>query len=264
MRADIDGAEIAYLDEGHGPALLLLHAFPLELRMWDDQAAALRSRFRVVRFDVRGFGGSSAGPTPLSMERIADDASALLDRLEIERVALVGCSMGGYAAFAFARRHPDRLSALALLDTRAEADSEEARRNRATLAARVLAEGPAALLTALLPRLLGESSRRGSPELVARVSEWIRAVAPAAAAAALFALAARADASATLAAIRVPVLVAAGEEDVITPPAEAEALAAAFADGRYAPIPRAGHLANLENPEAINAVLSGFLAGLSP
>jgi 3-oxoadipate enol-lactonase len=262
MKVRIDGSEIAYEVDGNGPAVLLLHAFPLASYMWQPQVEALRATHRVLRFDARGFGESAAGSGPLTMERIADDAAALLERLGIERAALVGCSMGGYAAFAFARRHPARLAALVLQDTRAGADTEEARQNRHALAARVLREGPEALVTAFLPKLLGETSQRERPELLARVRARILAVSPTAAADALAGLAARADSTPALAGIRVPALVLVGEEDLITPATEAEAMAAAIAGARYLKVPLAGHLANLENPAPVNAALIEFLSGL--
>src|SRR5512143_351018 len=141
MKTKVDGTEIKFDVRGSGPVLLLLHAFPLGLFMWDPQADALSRSCRVARFDARGFGGSALGGEPFTMERIADDAAAILDALAVEKAVVGGCSMGGYAALAFARRHPRRLAGLILQDTRAGADSEEAKANRATLAARVLAEG---------------------------------------------------------------------------------------------------------------------------
>src|SRR5207342_556292 len=144
-----------------------LHAFPLARSMWDAQLETLAASRRVIAFDARGFGESALGEGPLTMERIADDAAALLDRLGIERVAVGGCSMGGYAAFAFARRHPQRLAALYLQDTRAGADSEDARQGRAALAERVLREGPGVAADAFLPKLLGETTKREQPALVA-------------------------------------------------------------------------------------------------
>lgn len=262
LQTRLNGVGIGYRDEGRGPALLFLHAFPLELSMWEPQAAALASGQRVIRFDARGFGGSEDGPGPLTMETIADDAAALLTALQVERAVLVGCSMGGYAAFAFARRHPSRLAALALLDTRAGADSEEARRNRAALAERVLAEGAGAAVEAFLPRLLGLTSQREQPELVARVRQQIQKARPRAIAAALGGLAARADSTPALAALEVPTLVVVGEEDVITPPAEAAEMAGHIPGARLVTIPRAGHLAGLENAEAVNEALAGFLGRL--
>lgn len=262
MKALLGGAEIAYEEEGEGPAVLFLHAFPLGLEMWDAQVEALAGPRRVVRFDARGFGESPPGEGPLTMDGIADDAAALLDLLGIERAVVCGCSMGGYAALAFVRRHARRLAALVLQDTKATPDTEEARASRAVLAQRVLAEGPAAALEAYLPKLVGETSRRERPEVVALVKRLALAAAPTGIAHALAGLAARVDSRPTLAAIRVPLLVLVGEEDVLTPPSDAEAILAGVAGARLVRVPGAGHLANLEQPAAVNAALATFLAGL--
>jgi 3-oxoadipate enol-lactonase len=263
MRVRIGSAEIAYHDRGSGPALLLLHAFPLSLVMWEEQAQSLSTTHRVLRFDARGFGGSSPGGDAFTMERLADDAAALLDALGIEKAVVGGCSMGGYVAFAFARRHPQRLGGLVLQDTRAAADSAEAKTNRATIASRVLAEGAAAAVEVFLPKLLGETSKREQPELVSRVRQWIQAAPPRAIANALHALAMREDSRPTLPVIRVPTLVVVGDEDVLTPPAEAGEMAAAIAAARLERIPRAGHLCNLESPRAFDAALRRFLGSLA-
>ncbi len=261
MRTRIDGFEIEYDVRGKGPAVMLLHAFPLGLSMWDPQAEALAATHRVVRFDARGFGGSQLDDVaPLAMERIADDGAYLLDQLWIDTAVVHGCSMGGYAAFAFARRHPRRLAGLVLQDTRAGADTPEGRAGRAALAAKVLEQGAAAAAEAFLPKLLGETSHRERAPLVATLRERVLATSPRAIANALHGLAARADSRAMLPGISVPTLVLVGEEDVLTPPDEAKAMAAAIAGARFEVIPRAGHLANLENPDAVNAALRSFLS----
>jgi pimeloyl-ACP methyl ester carboxylesterase len=262
MKATIAGAQLEYDVRGQGPALLFLHAFPLGLVMWDAQTEALAATHRVVRFDARGFGGTAPDEVPLTMDRIADDGASLLDHLGIDKAVVAGCSMGGYAAFAFVRRHPHRLAGLVLQDTRAGADTDEAKANRASLAARVLAEGASAAAEAFLPKLLGETTQRQRPELVARVRARILAASPRGIANALHGLAARPDSRGTLAAIRAPTLVVVGAEDTLTPPAEAEAIAAAVADSRLEVIPAAGHLANLERPEEFNRTLGRFLATL--
>jgi 3-oxoadipate enol-lactonase len=260
VRTRIDGFEIEYDVRGRGPAVLLLHAFPLGLGMWDAQVEPLAATHRVVRFDARGFGGSELdGVTPLTMERMADDGAYLLDQLWIEKAVIHGCSMGGYAALAFARRHPKRLAGLVLQDTRAGADTFEARANRFALATKVLEEGAGAAVEALLPKLLGGTSHRERSAVVASLRERILAASPRAIANALYGLAARPDSRAMLPGISVPTLVLAGEEDVLTPPDEAKAMAAAIPGARLEVIPRAGHLANLENPDAVNAALRSFL-----
>jgi len=259
MKARIVGGEIEYVTTGQGPAVLFLHAFPLGLVMWEAQAAALAPTHQVIRFDARGFGGSPPADGLLTMERIADDAAALLDHLGVSQAVVCGCSMGGYAAFAIVRRHADRLRGLVLQDTRAGADSAEARRSRAALAETVRRQGSAAAAEAFLPRLLGETTHRERPQLVARVREVILATSPRGIADALAGLAARADSTATLREIRVPTLVVVGVEDQLTPVTEAEALHRGIAGSRLAVIEKAGHLANLENPAEFNRELAGFL-----
>jgi pimeloyl-ACP methyl ester carboxylesterase len=259
LRARIGGAEIEYEARGRGPAVLFLHAFPLGLFMWDSQMAALEATHRVVRFDDRGFGGSPPHDGPLTMECIADDAAALLDHLGVDRAAVCGCSMGGYAAFAMVRRHAARIRALVLQDTRPGADSEEARRGRADVAEKVLREGARAAADAYLPKLVGETTRRERPDLLARLREAVLATPPRGIADALLGLGARADSQTTLAQIRVPTLVICGVEDVLTPPSEAEAMHRAIPGSRLELIPEAGHLANIENPEAFNRALVRFL-----
>jgi 3-oxoadipate enol-lactonase len=263
VRLSVAGADLAYEVMGAGPAVLLVHAFPLGLTMWEPQAAWLADAYQVVRFDARGFGGSPPGDGLLTMERIADDAVAILDHVGLPSATVCGLSMGGYAAFALVRRHPERLRALVLADTRSGADSPEARATRAAQAERVRRDGAASIADAVLPKLLGATSHRDRPELVARVRQAIEANPPQGIADALAGLAARADSTPILREIRVPTLVMVGEEDAITPRAEAEALHRGIAGSRLAIVPQAGHLSNMENPGEFNRQLRSFLAGLS-
>jgi 3-oxoadipate enol-lactonase len=196
------------------------------------------------------------------MERIADDGVGLLDHLGVSKAVVVGCSMGGYAAFALVRRQPDRIRALVLHDTRAGADADEARANRARLAERVLKEGATAAADAFLGKLVGETTHKERPQLVAQLRETILKNPPRGIANALHGLAARADSTPTLREIHVPTLVACGDEDSLTPVSEAEVLQRGIAGSRLALVPRAGHLANLENPEAFNRLLVEFVSGL--
>jgi len=260
VKLRVAGAELACEVSGTGPALLLLHAFPLGLAMWDAQVAALADSHQVVRFDCRGFGGSPPGDGLLTMERIADDAAGVLDGLGLASAIVAGVSMGGYAALAMIRRHPQRIRGLVLADTRAGADSPEARANRAAQAEKVRREGAAAVADAVLPKLVGATSHRERPDLVARVRRMIEANPPRGITDALAGLAARADSTPTLREIRVPTLVVVGDEDVITPRPEAEALQRGIALSELVVIARAGHLSSLENPEEFNRHLRAFLA----
>jgi len=260
--ARIGGADLAYDVRGTGPALLLLHAFPLGLVMWEPQARAFAATHQVIRFDARGFGGSPPGDGLLTMEKIADDAVALLDHLGVSQAVACGLSMGGYAAFALVRRYADRLKGLVLADTRAGADSDAARAVRAAQADTVRKKGSAAIADAVLEKLVGETTHKRHPELVARLRETIAASPPRGIADALAGLAARADSRPTLREVRVPTLVVCGAEDAITPLAESEALARGIAGSRLEVVPAAGHLSSLENPEGFNTALRKFLTEL--
>jgi pimeloyl-ACP methyl ester carboxylesterase len=195
------------------------------------------------------------------MESLADDAAAVLDELGIGRAVVGGLSMGGYAALAFARRHSERLLGLILADTRAEADSEEARRQRMILAERIRLEGSSRPALDNLPRLLSPGAR---PELVSTVASWIEQARPGAVVDALLGLAARPDATHDLAQIRVPTLVNGGEQDAITAPPVLTRLHRGIPGSRLVVIPAAGHLSNLEAPEAFAEAVADLLASLRP
>lgn len=259
MEVTVAGSRIAYDVKGDGPVLLLLHAFPLSKAMWDAERDAFAAQCRVVRFDARGFGESDLGRGPLTMDEIAEEAVAVLDAAGAKDAVVCGLSMGGYAAFALWRRAPERVRALVLCDTRSGADADEAKKNRAALAEKVRAQGAGAAVEALLPKLLGATTHRDRADVVLAVQTAIGRQAPEAIANALAGLAERADSTPTLATIRVPTLVVCGEEDVLTPVAEAEALQRGVAGSRALVIPKAGHLSNLEASEAFHAALRPFL-----
>ncbi len=257
MQKTIGKRRIGVEVHGQGAPLVLMHAFPLNRSMFEDQKKGLADAARMITFDVPGVGESEAGP--VTMESIADLAAALLDAEGIERAVVGGVSMGGYAAFAFARRHPDRLQGLLLANTRAVADTAEGRAARAEMAKVARQQGAAEIATRMLPKLLGETSRRERPEIVERVRALVESTDPEAIAALLQALADRADSHDLLDKIAVPTLVVAGAEDPLAPPEEASEWAKAIPGASFTVIPKAGHLANLEAPEAFNAEVRMFL-----
>jgi pimeloyl-ACP methyl ester carboxylesterase len=256
--------DLAYSDSGSGRPVVLLHAFPLSSRMWDAQRPQLEPRCRLLTPDLRGFGASPLGDEAPSLDVLADDVARWLDRLGLEKVVLGGLSMGGYVAMAFLRRHAARVAALVLADTKAGADAPPAVANRLAMAETLEAEGTArVLLEKVAPALVGETTRDVRPEVVDYLHELIEKCDPAAAAWAQRAMAARPDSFDTLRAIAVPALVVVGEEDELSPPAEAEAMAKAIPGGRGEfTIRAAGHLANVEMPDVFTAVLTAFLRGL--
>jgi pimeloyl-ACP methyl ester carboxylesterase len=255
MKFQRRGVDLAYDVRGEGPLVLLLHAFPFDRRMWQDTAEALAARHRVATLDFRGFGESSLGAPPPSLEDLAEDVASLLDTLGAPMATLAGLSMGGYVALAFARRHPARLAALALCDTRAGADGEAARQARQDGIRKLEADGVAEFLDGMPLRLLS----RGASDLLRRRVRLLSEQRPHALIAALAAMRDRPDRTAELAEIRCPTLVLVGAEDTVTPPSEAETMAQAIPGSRLAVLPGAGHLSNLEVPAAFEAALTQFL-----
>ena len=234
-------------------AVVLLHAFPLDRRMWRAQLATLEAEgVRAFAPDLRGFGAASAAPYPTSLDEHADDVAALLDRHGEHLAHVVGLSMGGYVALAFAKKHASRLAGLVLADTRASADSPAARLARDTNIAKVRAEGTSALVEGMLPKLL-------SPRAHASVIAEVRAIASEqpieGLAAALAAMRDREDLTHVAEQLRLPTTIVVGAEDVITPKDEAQALAHRMKDARYVELVGAGHLSNLEQSHAFSSAI---------
>ncbi len=251
-------------DVGAGLPVVLLHAFPLARTLWKPQLEDLQDQYRIIAPDFRGFGGTSAALANVTVDQLADDIANLLGALKITRPAvLAGLSMGGYVALAFARRHADRLAGLVLADTRAEADSAEARENRNKMIAFARTHSAAEVVEQMLPRLLGHETQTHHPEIADTVRQIAAQQPQGGIVAALQALRDRPDATPGLSAIRVPTLVVVGDEDILTPPSAAEAMVAAIPNCRYAKIAAAGHLSSLEQPEMFNAVVGSFLSSLA-
>jgi 3-oxoadipate enol-lactonase len=250
-------------DQGRGRPLLLVHGFPLDHSMWQGQIDALTHDCRVIAPDLRGFGRSPATAGIVTMERFADDLAATLDRLEIHTpVVLCGLSMGGYIAWQFWRRHRARLAALVLCDTRAGADAADVARGRLATAERVLREGPGVLADTMLERLFAPATLAHRPELVEAARRMILNTSAAGAAAALRGMAERLDWTDQLGQIDVPTHVVCGQNDVISPSAEMQALASRIAGSQFTLIPDAGHMSPLENPAAVNAAIRSLLRRL--
>jgi 3-oxoadipate enol-lactonase len=256
--------EIAYDELGHGLPIVLLHGFPLNRSMWQKQAEALSSKYRVILPDLRGHGETSIGEGPIKIDEMARDVAAILDQLNIDRVTIGGLSMGGYVALAFYRQFPLRVRALILADTRPQADSEEGRKNREQMADRVMKEGMTALAEAQIPKLFAASSLKDKPEIVEQVRSMILSTKPKAAAATLKGLAIRQDHTSFLANILPPTLIIVGEEDAITPVADAELMHKEIRGSHLEVIKRAGHVSNLEQPADFNQALLNFLTSLEP
>ncbi len=244
---------LRYLDSGGGRALVLLHAFPLSADQWLPQLHRVPPGWRFIAPDLRGFRGigpafEDPGLAGLSMDDYADDVLALLAHLEIDRAVVCGVSMGGYVAFAMWRRAPKRVAGLVLSNTRAAADSAEARAGRDKTIELAQREGAEGMAREMVPKLLGATTRAAQPDLETAVRRLILVNSTEGIVAGLGALKTRPDSTPLLATITCPTLVISGEEDIIIPPAEAEAMHRAIAGSSLAILPRTGHLSNLESP----------------
>ena len=259
----VRGIEMAYDDSGgDGAAVVLLHGFPFDRSMWREQLEALGGEFRVVAPDLRGLGETPLGDDVVSLEAMAEDVAALLDELNLGRVVLGGLSMGGYVAFEFFRKFPERVRALVLADTRPQADTEDGRRTREENAQRALKEGMAPIVETMLPKLLSAGTRERGGEVLERVRAMMLDTNPEGAAAALRAMAGRRDQTDLLPSVGVPTLIVVGSEDSITPPSDAEGMNAKIEGSRLVVIEGAGHVSNVERPEEFNRALVEFLRAL--
>jgi 3-oxoadipate enol-lactonase len=234
------------------PALVLIHGFPLDRRIWAPQVDFLAPTHRLIPPDLPGFGVALHEKSIQTMDDYAKWLLAMLDGLGVGSFILGGHSMGGYIAFAMHRLAPERLAGLALISTRSAADSPETAATRETNAEKALKEGPGFLADAMLPKLFGGDP---PPARVTTVRSMIEAATSAGAATALRAMASRPDAGPQLSALKMPVLVVAGRQDQIVPAAESEAMAKAIPGARLVWAEKSGHMPMLEEPDLVNREL---------
>ena len=267
QRAALSTIELAYLDRGVGTPMVLVHGFPLDHSMWAAQIDAMAKSCRVIAPDLRGFGQSPLGNADpqrcISMEQYADELEQLLIVLSIrEPLILVGFSMGGYIAWQFMRKYATRVRALVQCDTKAAADTEEARTGRLKMAEKVAEWGSARVAEMMGPKLFAARTFETKPDVVAAVRRIVEHTSPAAIAAAQRGMAARPDMTSFLPLIKAPTLVLVGAEDAISPSQEMRAIAAAIPNAEYAEVPDAGHMTTMENPGAVSAAITEFMRSL--
>jgi pimeloyl-ACP methyl ester carboxylesterase len=239
--------------------LVLIHAFPLNARMWEPQLTLAKAGWRIVAPQLRGMDGGDEDRPATSMDDHAGDIIDLLDALHIEDAVIGGLSMGGYVTFALFRQAERYFRAMILADTRSQGDPPEGLDARRKLLAVARDKGSAAVADEMIPRLLGEDTRRQRPEMVEHVRSLILASSATAIANAVTALMTRPDSTSTLASIHCPTLIVVGDQDTITPRALSEEMHRAIGGSELAIVPGAGHLSSLEQPSAFNAVLARFL-----
>jgi 3-oxoadipate enol-lactonase len=255
-------AEIAYWTLGDGPPVVLLHPFPVHHEFWLPVAAALSIRYRLILPDLRGHGESGIGEGPATMEKHAADIASVMDAAEVGSAPLIGVSIGGYALFEFWRKYRGRAVALALCNTKAPADTLEARAGRLQAANEVLDRGTEPFFESMIPKLMGKTTRETRPDLVDGAQRMMRKMSPEDVAQVQRGMAARPDSIETLKTINVPTLLVTGDEDTMTGVNEAEFMRQQIPESQLRVIPKAGHYSAWEQSQDATIVLRQFLDGL--
>lgn len=260
-------AKLSFAESGEGRPILLVHGYPLDHTMWSAQISELTRTYRVIAPDLRGFGASPLGEpdstTGISMDDYADDLARMIEEAVIkEPVVYCGFSMGGYIGWSFIKKYRSKLAALVLCDTRAAADSDDARGKRLETAQQVYDHGSSWIAEQMIPKLFAETTRRERPEIVDRMAEVIRRTDPDSIAAALRGMAHRPDSTPMLSELDLPTLLIVGEEDAITTKDEMTGMAKAIRGAELVVATNAGHMAPVENPAAVTRALDSFLEKL--
>jgi len=254
-----DEADIYYDVAGSGSPVILLHPFPAHHEFWLPVAKSLSSRYQLIMPDLRGHGESGAGDGPATMQKHASDVARVMDAAGVDRAPLVGVSIGGYAIFEFWRRFRDRVTALVLCNTKAAADSGEARANRLQAANDVLERGTGPFFESMLQKLFGETTRHSRPDLVEGGLRMMRKMSAEDVAGVQRGMAERPDSIATLKTINVPTLIITGDEDVMTGVPEAEVMKQNISGSQLKIVAKAGHYSPWEQSEEVGRLLRQFL-----
>ena len=254
-----DDAEIFYEVQGDGPPVVLLHPFPAHHEFWLPVIPALLSRYRLILPDLRGHGESEIGQGPALMGKHAADIARIMDACDVGKAAFIVCSIGGYILFEFLRRYRGRVSALALCDTRPQPDTTEARANRLKNADLILGQGTEQFLQSMIPKLLGTTTVSSRPDLVEGALRMMRKMSPEDISLVLRGMAERPDSTPDLKHINLPTLIVIGEEDTLSTAADGELMRQNIPGSRLKMIPKAGHYAPWERPEAVGPLLRQFL-----
>jgi pimeloyl-ACP methyl ester carboxylesterase len=256
----VNGVTLSYDERGPegAPALVLLHGFPLDRRVWEAQLADLSRDVRVIAPDLRGFGKSKfAGE--FTLEELADDVHALLADIDARPAVIGGLSMGGYVALAHAKKYPTDFRGLVLIDTKAEGDTTEGKQGRDKMIALVREKGSTAVADQMMPKMLAPDADKHRPDVARQLRSIMEACPPLTIAHALAAMRDRPDRVCDLPSIPVPTLIVVGEHDAITPPAQAQAMAKGIPNAQLVTVRGSGHMSPMEQPQQVNDALRKFV-----
>ncbi|GAB1450217.1 alpha/beta fold hydrolase [Draconibacterium sp.] len=261
LNIKVNGLNVSYIDEGrkNAPVIVFVHGFPFNKWMWKKQIKAFKKDFRVIAYDIRGFGNSEKGNVHFSVQLFGFDLIGLMDALHIEKAVLCGLSMGGYIAFSVMENFQHRFSKLVLCDTKCAGDDVEAKEKRMQTIESIKQNGKSKYAEESLWKLFSQSSFVSNPEAIEQVREMILATPDEVLFQSLIALAERHDNCSLLSTTNLPVLIIVGEDDKLTPPDIARQMDEKIPDSDLFIIENAGHLSPMEQPEEFNRLLKSFL-----
>jgi pimeloyl-ACP methyl ester carboxylesterase len=264
LKIEVNDFILSYDDVGEGRTpIIFLHGFPFDKTMWEGQIEFLKSSYRLIACDVRGFGKSTDEKSPLSMSLFSDDLIEFMDKLEIDKAIICGLSMGGFITLNAVKRFPDRFEALILCDTQCIADTFEVKEKRLATIAEIEKEGVTNFNDGFIKSVFHKDSLTDKKELVENLRSVVYANSPHIIIQGLLALAVRAETCSSLEKISVPTLIICGREDAVTPLKQSEYLREHILGSTLKIIDNAGHVSNLEQPNEFNEHLSDFLINLS-
>lgn len=259
----LNGVTTSYDDFGTGDMpIIFIHGFPFDKSMWEGQMEYLKKNHRVIAYDIRGYGKSSAGEDEQSIRLFADDLLNLMDALHIEKAIVCGFSMGGYTLLSATSRYAQRFEALILCDTQCIADSTELKEKRNEIIAQVKAGKINDFTETFLGSVFCPESMHLKSEIVEKARTIILNTSPLTIAGGLAAISQRWETFTTLNEITVPTLILCGKEDNVTPVEQAELMHKNIENSELHIIENAGHMSNLEQPEQFNKYLGNFIASL--
>ncbi len=263
ININVDDVTICYDDFGKGIIpVIFIHGFPFDKSSWQTQMDFLKKNHRVIAYDIRGFGKSTAGKEKQSIDLFADDLVKFMDALEIDKVIVCGLSMGGYILLNAVNRYPEKFKAIILCDTQCIADTPEVKEKRNQTISHIMASGLKDFTDGFVKNIFCSETLETKKETVEKIKNLILSTSPVTITGTLSALAQRWETCSLLNEISVPALIICGKEDKVTPLAQSEFLLQNITHATLHIIDKAGHMSNLEQPDEFNQHINNFISGL--
>ncbi len=260
MKMVINSLSVNVFGDPENTPILFIHGFPFDYTLWESQINHLKKDYYCIAYDVRGLGDSYVGDGQYTMEAYVDDAFSIVHEMNLDRPVLCGLSMGGYVALRTAERDPLRFRGLILCNTKADADDNNAKIKRAKQIDSINVKGLNRFIDEFIPQCFASKTIDKNRTLVEKTITASKKHIPKGVKGAIFAIMSRTDTTEFLKNCQIPSLVIAGSADAVTPADKMKELASLIKNSEFVTIPDSGHLTAIENPDAVNKAISGFLA----